>query len=103
MDTARTLREARRRKGLTQRALAEATGIPQPTIARIEAGHVSPRIRTFERLLRACGEEIRVRPARGQGIDLSLSRELARLTPRERVESLALAAQGLKRDRGAPR
>jgi predicted transcriptional regulator len=101
MDTARTLRHARRRKGLSQRALAALTGIPQPTIARIEAGHVSPRVATLERLLLACDEEIRVRPLRGRGIDLSLSRELSRLTPRERVESIAAAAEELARSRQA--
>jgi transcriptional regulator with XRE-family HTH domain len=36
MNAARSLRHARRRAGLTQRDLAQQTGIAQPTIARIE-------------------------------------------------------------------
>ncbi|MGA9159830.1 MAG: helix-turn-helix transcriptional regulator, partial [Actinomycetota bacterium] len=55
VDAARTLREARRGAGLTQRALALRAGIPQPTIARIEARTVVPRIDTLDRLLSACG------------------------------------------------
>jgi len=36
---------------LSQRELAERSGVPQPTIARIEAGRVSPRFETLETLL----------------------------------------------------
>jgi len=50
MDAARTLRDARRRAHLTQRALASRSGIPQPAIARIERGTVVPRVDTLDRL-----------------------------------------------------
>jgi predicted transcriptional regulator len=97
------LREARRRKGLSQRALGELTGIPQPTIARIETGLVSPRLRTLARLLEACDEEIRIRPRRGAGVDISMSRELAKMSPRQRVKYMAEAAESVARTRGRAR
>lgn len=47
------LRTARERAGLTQRALAARSGVPQPHIARIESGQVVPKPETVDRLLRA--------------------------------------------------
>lgn len=58
MDAARVVREARGRAGLTQRELAQATGIHQPAIARIETGDVVPRVDTLGRLLAACGASL---------------------------------------------
>jgi predicted transcriptional regulator len=49
----RLMRAARIRADLTQRALAEAAGVPGSTVARIETGQVSPRLDTFLRLLEA--------------------------------------------------
>lgn len=69
---------------MTQRQLATAAGVPQPTIARIEAGTVSPRTDTLGRLLRATGHEVHVEPALGRGVDRTLIRERLRLTPAER-------------------
>ena len=48
-----TLIEARTRKGLTQKALAERCGLPQPSLARIESGSSTPRIDTLCRVARA--------------------------------------------------
>ena len=103
MDAGIALRQARRRKGLSQRALAQLTGLPQPTIARIESGRVSPRLSTLTRLLEACDEEIRIRPRRGLGVDISMSRELAKMSPRQRVEYMAEAAESVARTRGRER
>ena len=58
----RMVRHARRRAGLTQRQLAAAAGVPQETIARIEAGRVDPRIGTVDRLLEATGMGLEVMP-----------------------------------------
>ncbi|HKI27951.1 MAG TPA: helix-turn-helix transcriptional regulator, partial [Actinomycetota bacterium] len=55
MDAAETLRDARRRAGLSQRELARRAHTPQPTIARIESHAVVPRMDTLDRLLAACG------------------------------------------------
>lgn len=70
---------------MTQRELATAAGMPQPTVARIEAGAVSPRADTLDRLLRATGHRLAIAPALGQGIDRSLIRDRLRMTPAQRI------------------
>lgn len=104
MDPARTLRAARRRAGLTQRQLAERTGVAQPTIARIERKREMPRADTLSALLRACGESLFSWPRLGVGIDRTLIREMLARTPQERLallsgETAALAVL----DRARPR
>ena len=51
----RLLRQARRRAGLSQRALARRARSAQSVIARIECGQASPSWGTLERLLRHAG------------------------------------------------
>lgn len=53
------LREARRRSGLSQRALARRSGTVQSAVARIESGRASPSWDTLQRLSRAAGFELR--------------------------------------------
>jgi transcriptional regulator with XRE-family HTH domain len=96
MIAARLLAHARRRSGLSQRALARAAGLPHSTVARIELGRLSPRTDTLERLLRAAGGTLAVEPARGQGVDRSQIRELLRLTPGERARLAAADAAALR-------
>ena len=60
------LKEARNRAGLTQRELARRAGTSQAMVARIERGQQSPSVATLERLVRACGLELRVETA-GEG------------------------------------
>ena len=69
----------------------------QPTIARIEAGIIDPRVSTVERLLEACGYVIEALPRPGEGVDRTQMRELLRLTPRERLELLRDDVEGLGR------
>ena len=85
MKAARALRYARRKAGLTQRGLAEKTGLPQSTIGRIEAGLVDPRVGTLSRLLRACGFDLEVEPRLGVGVDRSLFQSSLPLSPAERI------------------
>ena len=59
---ARTLRWARKRAGMTQHDLARAVGMPQPSIARIERGTVTPLITTLLTLLEATGYQLGVEP-----------------------------------------
>jgi len=92
-----TLREARRRAGLSQRALAARVGVPQPVVARIERGGVSPRIDTLERLLRGCGEELGTRPRLGEGVDRTAIRELLKLSPGERARLAVEEARNVER------
>lgn len=101
MNVARSLRSARRRARLTQRALADAAGVPQSTVARIEAGTTVPRVDTFERLLEACGMDIEVAHKRGQGVDVTLIQDLLHLTPDERVRHGLRAATHLREVYGA--
>lgn len=57
-EFARALKESRRSRGLSQRALSKLVGIPQSQIARIENGKVDPRISSAIRLARALGLEL---------------------------------------------
>lgn len=60
-DLGRALRALRRRADLSQRQLAERSGVPQPTLARIESGRAAnPRFRTVERLVRAAGGKVAI-------------------------------------------
>ena len=99
MTAARLLRTARSRAGLTQRALAERAGVPQPAIARIESGASRPRVDTMDRVLRACGAELALRPRLGLGVDRTAIREMLRLTPRRRLELAASEAAALEMSR----
>lgn len=49
------LREARSRRGMTQRELATAAGVPQSLIAKIESGTRQPTLPTLMRLIEAAG------------------------------------------------
>ncbi len=60
MDPAATLREARRRAGLSQTALARRTGTSQATISAYETGAKEPSVSTLTRLLAATGHSLEV-------------------------------------------
>lgn len=97
MDPARVLRQARRRAGLTQRALAARAEVPQSRVAKIESGAVIPRVDTFDRLLEACGEGLESAPRPGLGLDRTGYRELLRTTPERRLRHAAAAGGALAR------
>ncbi|GAB6878739.1 CBS domain-containing protein [Halorubrum gandharaense] len=65
LPTPQDLRERRTTLGLTQSALADAAGVSQPLIARIEGGDVDPRLSTLRRIVNALdeaeGEVVRAR------------------------------------------
>jgi len=92
MHAGRTLRQARRRAGLSQRDLAGLTGVAQPTIARVETGEHSPRVATLDVLLGACGEALEAVPRAGDGVDRTTIRALLALSPAERVATLPAEA-----------
>jgi transcriptional regulator with XRE-family HTH domain len=56
----RFVRDLRRRAGLSQRALAAASGVPQPTIAEIESGRREPSLSLLSRLAEATGQVLTV-------------------------------------------
>jgi predicted transcriptional regulator len=92
-----SFRYYRRRAGLTQRELAERSGVPQSSIARMESGKLKPRIDTLTRLIEACGMELQVSPRRGDGIDRSSIRQILELSPTERLRLAAAEARNLAR------
>ena len=93
---------------MTQRDLARVTGVPQPAIARIERGTVTPGVDTLERLLAGAGATLEVGPRPGIGVDRTLIRESLGRSPEERVLAAgqagrSLAAWKLEARRGRPR
>lgn len=77
--------EARRRAGLTQRQLADAAGVSQATIARIESGVTDPSFGQVQRLLDRCGLELRASLVPLDDSEWSVARSNLRLDPSSRV------------------
>ena len=75
--------------GLSQQALADKTRVAQPTISRIEAGDFDPHFSTLRSLLRGCGYDFEIGPARGYGVDRALIRQQLNRTPTERALAIA--------------
>lgn len=89
MNVATTLREARRRTGLTQSALADRAGTSQATISSYENGHKEPSVGTLSRLLAATGTRLTVATGR-RPVRVPTERELAR-AGRALVDVIGLA------------
>ena len=92
-EAARLLKHARKRAGLSQRALAARARVPQPYIARIESGRSDPTVSSLSRLLRECETTLEAMPGSGAGIDRT--KFLLHLTPAERLARAAADARGL--------
>lgn len=58
------LRQARRARGWSQRALAARAGLKQPAIAAVETGAREPTVGTLERLLAPTGYRLTALPVR---------------------------------------
>jgi transcriptional regulator with XRE-family HTH domain len=78
------LKRARREVGLSQRSLADRTGIDQAVIARIEAGTTSPRFVTLTRLLAATGHRLELFAEGPADADTGTIRAAMAMTDRER-------------------
>lgn len=52
--------DARRASGLTQKELAERTGIAQADISKVENGNANPSLRTLRRLAAGMGMELKL-------------------------------------------
>lgn len=61
-----TIVRYRAERGMTQRELAEATGLKQPAIARLELGEGVPSLATLAKLSRATGLGFQVEVAQGE-------------------------------------
>ena len=70
---------------MTQHDLAKAIGMPQPSIARIEAGTVIPRTTTLLAILEATGHQLTVEPI-GPAVDLEAVRHRLRLNHPQRTK-----------------
>jgi transcriptional regulator with XRE-family HTH domain len=93
VSAATWVNQARRAAGLSQRELSRLAGVPQSAIARIERGQQVPRADTLERLLKACGFELRLGPVRGAGVDRRETERPLELSPRDRIERGAVVAR----------
>ncbi len=99
MSIARIVREARRRAGLTQAALAERAGVPKSTVGRIESGVRTPSVELVERLVEAAGLEVTIALSEPDpGTDSMFERTLRR-TPAERLADATRAARFVLRGR----
>lgn len=56
----------RQESGLTQTALAQASGVQQSEISRIERGHANPTVQTIEQLANAMGMRVAFVPMTAQ-------------------------------------
>jgi transcriptional regulator with XRE-family HTH domain len=86
------LREARRRAGLSQAALARRAGKPTSVIGRWERNEVKPSLETLRELVDACGLELSFRLREADHEQDNLIAEALRLTPAQRLEQLENAA-----------
>lgn len=97
-EVGRKLLDARTRKGLSQRALAERTGVPQAHISKIEQGRVDIRLSSLVELARALDLDVQllprqalpavegaVRAVESETEDSAESRALATLARQERA------------------
>lgn len=95
---AEAIREARRRKGLSQDALAQASGASRITIARLEAGSEQDfRLGTLQRLCHALDLELTALP---RGAKAAPEKTKA-LDARRRHAALAAALLALPEERAA--
>ncbi len=56
----KTLLNAREASGLTQKDLAERTGIAQGDISKLETGNANPSLRTLQRLAAGMGMKLKL-------------------------------------------
>jgi transcriptional regulator with XRE-family HTH domain len=92
------LREARKRAGVSQAALARRAGKPISSIGRWERGEVLPSLETLRELVRACGLELTFHLANGDdGHDAALIERALERSPAVRVEDAVHAARAIER------
>lgn len=98
-DLPTLFRTARRRAGLSQRALAARAGTTQSVVARIELGEVSPTWGTVTRLLAAAGFRLDTYLAESPVVDSHMLGDVPRilaLSPEQRLAEVRNADRFLK-------
>jgi transcriptional regulator with XRE-family HTH domain len=106
MDPGELIRDARRRHGLSQQALARRGRTTQKQISRIERGEVSPSVQTLARLLAAMGEQLELHAVPGprdNRADSELQADFHDLTATERIAQAAALSRTLTAIAGARR
>lgn len=101
MDGGLLIREARRRRGLTQRELAQRLGTSHAAVARWEKGVVRPSWEVVLAAVREAGFDLRVALVEADDHDLVLARERLSRSPRQRLSDLAALAAFIERGRKA--
>lgn len=59
-EVARALIDARIKENITQKQLAQISGVPQSNISRIESGATSPTITTLQRIAQSMGKQLKI-------------------------------------------
>lgn len=98
MRAGQLVREARRRRGLTQADLARRSATTQNYVSRIERGAVEPTLPTIERLLHALGLRLRlgvVALPTGNEDPAKLRADYAASTPEERIAQAMMLSEFL--------
>lgn len=60
MSVGLLIREARKRAGLTQAQLADASGITRGHVIALETGRYNPTVKTLSAIAEACGAKLEV-------------------------------------------
>lgn len=95
------LREARRRRGVSQERLAIRASTTQSAISRIERDQVSPTVETLRGLLHMLSEDLVMDAVeRDAGIDRSMTRANLSLAPGARFARAREFAAFVQRNRG---
>ena len=103
MDAGQFVREARRRSGLSQRALAARAGVSQSLVARIESGDVDPPFGRCLQLVRACGFDLNIHVTPLDEDAWTLVERGAAATPDERLDRMLAGVDLLRAGREAAR
>ena len=59
-QTIKAMLDTRNEKAMTQKQLADITGIPQADISRLENGNANPSLRTLQRLADGMGMKLKL-------------------------------------------
>lgn len=95
------LREARVRRGVSQKRLAARASTTQSAISRIEHDRVSPTVETLQGLLHMLGEDLQMESTeRDAGIDRPMVRGNLSLSAGERLARAQEHARFVLRNKG---
>ena len=87
------IRQARRRAGLTQAELAANAATTQSAVARWESGGSTPSVETLQRIVEACGLELRYGLAPAGSTEWSLAQRNMALDYEQRLDQLVHGAR----------